>query len=255
MPIIKDTILSVSNLNFNYPSSVSALKDISFEIKKGDFVGLVGHNGSGKTTLIKTILGLLKPTSGQISLFGQPLQYFKSWQKIGYMPQNLSLFNPIFPATVEEVVSQGLLSIKHFQKRISSHDKLLVNEALESLKISHLQDRLIGDLSGGQQQRVFLARAIITKPELLILDEPSNALDATTRQHFFDVIEELNRDKKTTVILITHDVGQIGKFANKLLYIDQKVIFYGSFSDFCQSNDMSQKFGFESQHIICHQHD
>lgn len=255
MPINKDIILAVSNLNFVYSDSVSALKNISFEVKKGDFIGLVGHNGSGKTTLIKTILGLLKPSSGEINLFGESSTHFHSWQKIGYMPQNLSIFNPIFPATVAEIVSQGLLSLKTFPKKITLQDKIIVKEALEHLKIYHLKDRLIGDLSGGQQQRVFLARAIITKPELLILDEPSNALDATTRQHFFDVLEEFNRDQKTTIILITHDIGQVGKFANKLLFIDQKVIFYGSFPDFCHSPDMSKQFGIDSQHIICHQHD
>lgn len=255
MPITKDIILSVSNLNFAYSSSVYALKNVSFEIEKGDFVGLVGHNGSGKTTLIKSILGLLKPTSGEISLFGESIKHFHSWQKIGYMPQNLSIFNPIFPATVEEIVLHGLLSTKHFPKRIDHQDKMLVKEALEYLKIYHLKNSLIGDLSGGQQQRVFLARAIITKPELLILDEPSNALDASTRKHFFDVLEEFNHDQKTTIILITHDIGQVGNFANKLLYINQKVIFYGSFSNFCHSTDMSKQFGFDSQHIICHQHD
>lgn len=255
MSISKDIILSVSNLNFVYPDSVYALKDISFEIKKGEFVGLVGHNGSGKTTLVKTILGLLKPTSGEIILFGKSTKNFHYWQKIGYMPQNLSIFNPIFPATVEEIVSQGLLSLKAFPKRINASDKVTVKNALKHLNIYHLKNRLIGDLSGGQQQRVFLARAIITKPELLILDEPSNALDATTRQHFFDVLQNLNRDHKTTIILITHDIGQIGKFANKLLFIDQKVVFYGGFPDFCHSPDMSRQFGLDSQHIICHQHD
>ena len=255
MPITSNNIISVSNLCFTYPDSIYALKNISFDVKKGDFIGLAGHNGSGKTTLIKAILGLLKPTSGEISLFGQTSKNFRSWHKIGYMPQNLSIFNPIFPATVEEIVSQGLLSLKTFPKKINFQDKLIIKEALEHLKIYHLKNRLIGDLSGGQQQRVFLARAIITKPELLILDEPSNALDATTRKHFFDILEEFNHDQKTTIILITHDVGQIGKFANKLLLIDQKVVFYGSFSDFCQSNNMSKQFGVDSQHIICHQHD
>lgn len=255
MPINKDTILSVSNLNFTYKSSIYALKSVSFTVNKGDFVGLVGHNGSGKTTLIKCILALLKPSSGGISLFGQSIKHFKLWQKIGYMPQNLSISNPIFPATVEEIIAQGLLATKHFPKRINLQDQTLIKEALEYLSIYHLKNHQIGDLSGGQQQRVFLARAIVAKPQLLILDEPSNALDTLSRQHFFDVLVELNHHQKITIILITHDIGQIGKFANKLIYIDQKIIFNGSFSDFCQSPEMSQQFGINSQHIICHQHD
>lgn len=250
-----DNILSVSKLNFSYISQCNVLRDISFDIQKGDYVGLVGDNGSGKTTLVKTILGLLKPTSGKIILFDQPIDKFNSWEKVGYMPQNLSLFNPIFPITVKEVVSLGLLSTKKFPKRITHQDTILIEQALERLNIGHLRNRLIGDLSGGQQQRVFLARAIITKPELIILDEPSNALDSSTRQQFFSVLNDLNQNQKTTIILITHDIGHIGQYANKLLYIDQKVIFYGSFANFCHSTDMSQKFGPDSQHIICHQHE
>lgn len=255
MSININSVLSVSNLKFSYTSSVNVLNNISFDVKKGDYIGLVGHNGSGKTTLVKVILGLLKPSSGSVNLFGKSIDKFHSWEKIGYMPQNTSFFNPIFPATVEEVVSLGLLSTKKFPKKISHKDKIIVDESLDRLKINHLKDKLIGDLSGGQQQRVFLARALITKPEILILDEPSNALDSATREQFFSVIQELNQSHKTTIILITHDVGHIGRYANKLLYIDQKIIFYGSFSDFCQSTDMGQKFGSDSQHVICHQHE
>ena len=248
------SVLSVSELGFRY-NTVNVLQDVSFEIEAGDYVGLVGHNGSGKTTLIKVILGLLKPYTGSISIFGEPQENFTAWQKIGYMPQSLSLFNPIFPATVEEVVSLGLLSEKRFPKRITDKDKKTVHEALDRLKILNLKDRLIGNLSGGQQQRVFLARALITKPELLILDEPSNALDNTSREMFFSILDELNKEHKTAIILITHDVGQVGKYANKLLYLNGNVVFYGKFADFCKSKKMSQQFGVDTQHIICHQHE
>lgn len=248
------SILKVQDLNFKY-HTIDVLQNVSFEVNLGDYIGLVGHNGSGKTTLIKVVLGLLKPYSGILTLFGQRLTDFRSWHKVGYMPQNLSLFNPAFPATVEEIVSLGLLAEKKFPKRITKIDKKAVYEVLDRLSITALKDRLIGNLSGGQQQRVFLARALIAKPNLLILDEPSNALDAASREQFFSILTELNKEHETAIILITHDVGQVGKYASKLLYLDRKVIFYGGFSNFCRSDKMTQQFGLDTQHIICHQHD
>jgi zinc transport system ATP-binding protein len=114
---------------------------------------------------------------------------------------------------------------------------------------------MIGDLSGGQQQRVFIARALVNKPELLFLDEPTTALDPETRENFFEVLSDLNRNHKVTVVLVTHDIGTIGKYASKLLYIDRGVIFYGSFDEFCLSGDMTRFFGASSQHLICHRHE
>ena len=249
-----DYIIKVSGLSFKY-DSIDVLKNISFNLKVGDYVGLVGYNGSGKSTLIKVILGLLKPYSGNIILFGKPQEKFNLWNKIGYMPQNISLLNPVFPATVEEVISLGLLSAKKFPKIITNADKKIIDGALDYLGITDLKKQLIGNLSGGQQQKIFLARALITKPELLILDEPSNALDSTSREQFYMILDELNKKNKTSIILITHDVGQIGKYASKLMYLEQSILFYGSFLDFCNSDKMSKLFGTDSQHIICHQHD
>jgi len=249
-----DSVVKVSGMSFKY-DSIDILKDVSFNLEVGDYVGLVGYNGSGKSTLIKVILGLLKPYTGSIQLFGQPVEKFNSWDKIGYMPQNISLLNPVFPATVREVITLGLLSGKKIPKVITVNDRKIINESLDYLKIIDLKDKLIGNLSGGQQQKVFLARALVTKPALLVLDEPSNALDSTTREQFFTVLQELNKEHKTSIIFITHDIGQIGKYANKLLYLEQRIIFYGSFEDFCKSDKMSRQFGVDTQHIICHQHD
>jgi zinc transport system ATP-binding protein len=125
---------------------------------------------------------------------------------------------------------------------------------LKQLSVSDLAGRRIGSLSGGQLQRVFLARAFITNPDLLILDEPSNALDALTREQFFSILKEFNKERKTAIILITHDALDVGTYANKLLFLDQKVIYFGSFSDFCTSSDMGKKFGMDIQHAMCHQH-
>ena len=246
-------ILFIKDVSFRY-NSVEVLTDISFNVNAGDYIGLVGPNGSGKTTLIRLILGLNKPQRGSISLFGVTPYNFKDWQKVGYLPQK-NLFNPFFPATVKEIVSLGLLSKKNSPKGIDKSDETTINEALRVMDVVDIKDKLIGELSGGQQQRVLAARAIVNKPDLLILDEPTTALDPETREKFFQTLQECNQSNHVTIILVTHDIGSIGKYASKLLYLDKGVIFYGSFEDFCSSENMTSYFGEFAQHLICHRHD
>jgi len=247
-------VLSVKNLYCGY-GSVEVLSDVSFDVEKGDYIGLAGPNGAGKTTLVKTVLGLSEKFKGIIKLFGEDLRSFDGWGRIGYLSQRVTAFNPLFPAAVKEVVGLGLLSQKEFPKRFGRADDAKIMQSLDLMGISDLHRKPVSDLSGGQQQRVFLARALVSNPELLILDEPGTALDPQSREDFFEFIKKLNRDKGITIILITHDTAQIGQYANKLLYMDKKVVFYGSFSDFCRSAEMHQYFGHFSQHLICHQHE
>jgi zinc transport system ATP-binding protein len=246
-------IFSVERLSFQF-NSLEVLSDISFSVNVGDYIGLVGPNGSGKTTLIRVILGLMKPKKGNISLFGVESWKFKEWYKVGYLPQR-ALFNPYFPATVKEIVSLGLVSKRSFFKGLDKPEETMIVEAMRLMDVLDIKNKLIGDLSGGQQQRVLVARAIVNEPELLILDEPTTALDPETRERFFHTLQELNQNKKVTIILVTHDIGSIGKYASRLLYLDKRIIFYGSFDDFCSSADMGSYFGEFAQHLICHRHD
>ncbi|MBU1326769.1 metal ABC transporter ATP-binding protein [Patescibacteria group bacterium] len=248
-----ERVISVNHVSFRYDGN-EAVSDVSFSASAGDYIALVGHNGSGKTTLVKLILGILTPSSGNISLFGKNVRAFSSWDTVGYLPQNIGLFNPLFPATVREVVALGLISQKSTPKRFNRHDTKAVDEALEQMGIADLADKRVGELSGGQMQRVLLARAIVNKPKLLILDEPASAVDANARGEFFSYIGTLNKDQKTTIILITHDVAHSGGYANKLLFLDKTLVFYGNFGQFCTSQTMQHQFGAEIQHIICHQH-
>lgn len=236
-------IICVEHLTFCY-NETEALNDISFVVRKGDYLGIAGSNGSGKSTLIKNILGILEPTQGRVALFGQPLASFRQWPKIGYLPQRITALNHHFPGTVREIVQLG----------IRNTGGLHPEKILEHMGIAHLANHLIGELSYGQQQRVMLARAFIMQPDLLILDEPTTALDPETRDIFYTLTDEINRNG-ATVLLVTHDTGMIGKYARNLLYLDKKIIFYGTFKDFCASPDMTGFFGSNSQHVICHQHD
>jgi len=248
------TIVAVEHLSFRY-NSVEVLSDISFGVNVGDYVGLVGPNGSGKTTAIKVVLGLVKPAKGIVSLFGTNVNDFREWHRIGYLPQKLTHFNPHFPATVREIVSSGLFSTKKFPKRIQRSDEVSIDDAMRLTDVTDIEHKLIGELSGGQQQRVLVARAIVNRPDLLILDEPTTALDPEARGTFFQTLMGLNQNRNVTIILITHDIASIGKYASKLLYLDKQIIFYGSFQDFCVSEKMTNYFGEFTQHLICHRHD
>jgi zinc transport system ATP-binding protein len=247
------TVLALENLNFSY-GNAEVLSKVSFMVEGGDYVGLAGPNGAGKTTLVKVVLGLLKNFSGRVELFGKPVQQFHEWNRVGFLPQRVNVFNALFPATVKEVVGLGLLSQKGFPKKFGPEDDARIEETLAVMDIEPLKNRLAGDLSGGQQQRVFLARALVSNPELLILDEPGTALDPQSSKNFYDLIRKLNRERGLTVIIITHDTGQIGEYADKLLYLDKKLVFYGRLKDFCESEQMTDYFGHFSQHLICHQH-
>lgn len=246
-------LLEISKLNVRY-GNIEVLQDLNFTVEAGDYIALAGPNGAGKTTLAKAILGLVPLVSGTISLFGNDRSRFKQWNRIGYLPQKLHGFNPLFPATVNEVIDMGLLAGKDFPKHLKAEDHKKRQQALELLEISALAERPISSLSGGQQQRVFLARALAAEPELLILDEPGSALDPQIRDSFFKLIQHLNKEHRTTIIMVTHDVSHCGDYANKLLYIDKQLVFYGAFSDFCSSGAMSDYFGRFAQHLICHQH-
>lgn len=246
--------VSAHDLCVRYDSA-EVLSELSFEIARGDYVGLVGPNGSGKSTLIRAMLGLIRPSKGCVRLFGYHVHEFAQWKKLGYLPQKMAALNPHFPCTVGEVVATGMISGKRFPRRAARADDPAIRRALDLLNIADLKDAIIGDLSGGQQQRAFIARALVNEPELLILDEPTAALDPETRETFYALMHDLNVRSGVTVIFVTHDIGTIGKYATKLMYVDKGLVFFGSFDDFCRSDTMARFFGESSQHIICHKHD
>jgi zinc transport system ATP-binding protein len=253
--LMSDEILSIKDLSFRYGDAPEALSRVCFSVRAGESVAIAGPNGAGKSTLIRLALGLIDGKyEGDISLFGTPLQAFREFRKIGYLPQRVNVFNPLFPATVGEVVGLGLLSEKPYPKRQSASDRDRIRGTLRRLDILDLEHRPIGELSGGQQQRVFLARAVVGNPEILFLDEPGTALDPEARDRFYGFLDGLRIEQGIAIVIITHDIAHAGEHAEKLLFLDRTVIFFGPFAGFCESKEMEGKFGFSAQHMICHQH-
>lgn len=208
-------ILKVEHLSFNYPDA-QVLRDVTFTLRKGDFLGIIGANGAGKSTLIKIILKLLPPSSGKISLFGEDLQRFNDYRKIGYVAQKAASFNSAFPATVKEVVTANLYSRKGPLHRYGREDVKKLEYALSQVGMSGFENRLIGKLSGGEQQRVFIARALISEPELLLMDEPTVGVDAQSVKLIMDIIQNLN-SRGITIIMTNHDTPALMQAASKLL--------------------------------------
>lgn len=238
-----NNIISVKNLTMKYGRH-EVLSNISFDVDEGDYIGIVGANGSGKTTLMKGLLGLLPFYEGEIR-FNEKL---KGRSAIGYLPQKAVTNDKLFPAKVKEIVSIGLLGNKRYPKIFTKKDFGQIEKILDKLRILDLKDKKIGDLSGGQQQRVLLARAMVSSPKILILDEPTSALDPKIREEFYGLIKDLNRNEGVTVLLVSHDISSIGKYTNKMLYLDRRLVFYGSYEEFCKSKEMTEYFGFFAQH-------
>lgn len=249
---MKKPIISIQDLSVEF-NNIKVLDNINLDIYQSDFIGIAGPNGAGKSTLIKTLLNL-NSYAGEIKLWDTPLNNFRNWKYIGYLPQALNQYSYQFPATVEEIVSLGLISSLKWPRILDAKATKRVTDILTELEIDNLAKTSIHDLSGGQRQRVWLAKALVSKPKILILDEPTNALDPEIRKIFYQQINKLNK-QGVTIILITHDTSDIGTYAKKLLLLDTKIIFWGDFKDICNSKEMSNYFGEEAKHIICHQHE
>ncbi|MCI3920156.1 metal ABC transporter ATP-binding protein [Paenibacillus sp. TRM 82003] len=227
---VRTPIVSIRDLGFRYEDK-TVFENVAFDVQPRDFVGLIGSNGAGKTTLLKSIVGLLKPTAGELLLFGQPVRSFRDWHRIGYVPQKNAL-NPLFPATVREVVLSGLYGKRKLYRRITSADRQRCDDALYALQIADLADRRIGQLSGGQQQRAFLARALVNNPELLILDEPTVGVDAETQRSFFSMLRHMHAHHNITFIIVSHDVEMMRSYLG-----DRPVAENGKLQFFVKSMD------------------
>ncbi|MGD2245321.1 MAG: metal ABC transporter ATP-binding protein [Candidatus Aminicenantes bacterium] len=245
-------LISVDDVSFSYGYN-PVLSHVSFPIHAGDFLALIGPNGSGKTTLLKIILGLLKPSLGIIRIQGKPVDEFKDWQKIGYVPQKATHIDPLFPASVKEIVGMGLLAGRKIPV-LSKRDKTPhVEKVLSQVGLQDLKDWRIGKLSLGQQQRVFIARAIVNKPQILFLDEPTTGVDSRTHELFYDMLDGLNKKEGMTIVLVTHEIGIINKHVSQVACLNQRLVYHGTHSEFCRS-DAFKEMLVGGHHVISHQH-
>ncbi len=208
-------ILKIENLYFDY-TDTSVLKDVSLTLYEGDFLGIIGSNGAGKSTLIKLILGMLPYYNGKISLFGNDIKKSIPRDKIGYVSQKASSFNTAFPATVKEVVMANLYSKKGLFRRYSKADEDIFEEVIKMVGMEAYKDKLIGHLSGGQQQKVFIARALISKPKLLLMDEPTAGVDSQSVASIMEIVSDLNK-QGITIIMTNHDTPALVEASSKLL--------------------------------------
>lgn len=218
-----EKIISVDNLTFGYEKQF-VLNDVSFSIAKGDFVAIIGSNGTGKSTLIKLLLGQLFPVFGTISLFGKGNSNSSNLLNIGYIPQAGLGSNSGFPATVKEIVLLNLFSEVGFMRFPKKKHKEQVLKALELVEMEQYANCQIGNLSGGQQQRVLIAKALVSKPEILILDEPTTGIDTHSTDILFGLLTRLNQEQKITILMITHDINKISQYVNRTLRIEDGCI-------------------------------
>lgn len=220
--------IECKNVTLGYENRIVA-KNVNFSINQGDYLCIVGENGTGKSTLIKTLLGLISPLQGKISINAE-----KSKKGIGYLPQQTQAQRD-FPASVWEVVLSGVLNTRHKSPFYSKEDKKEAMVNLEKLGIAHLKKYCYRELSGGQQQRVLLARALCATDSALILDEPVTGLDPAAALEFYDTIKELNKEG-VTIVMVTHDIKNALIYATHILHLEQENDFFGTVEEYKKSN-------------------
>ncbi len=208
-------IVNINDLNFSF-NEEPVLQDVNFSVRQRDFIAIIGPNGGGKTTLLKLILGLLKPDTGSILVDGQAPQ--KASACIGYVPQYVHM-NSRFPITAMDVVLMGKLDPKKRWTRQSATNRREALAALDRIGMANYAHRRIGELSGGQRQRVFIARALVSQPKLLLLDEPTASIDTKGQGEFYNLLKALNQD--LTILVVSHDLLVVSRFIKSVACVNK----------------------------------
>ena len=222
-------ILVAEHLSFAYDDDL-VVRDVGFAMAPGEFAALVGPNGSGKSTLLRLLLGRLRPASGSVEMFGGPPDRLTEPGRLGYVPQRGRL-TPELPTTVREVVAGGRLARRSWWRRPTAVDHAAIEHALGAVALSDLGERLVTELSGGQQQRALIARALVSDPELLILDEPVAGVDAESQRLFRDSLVHLVAEHHTAVLLVSHELGAVADDLDRVIVLKQRVLFDGAPGD------------------------
>ncbi len=244
-------LLEVINVSFSY-GSLSVLENISLAVHPGDYLGLVGPNGAGKTTLLKLMLGLLRPTSGEIRLLGQEVGDFSGQSRLAYVPQQRT-GELDFPITVYEVAAMSLYGRLGWRRRLTSAQQNSIRQALEKTGMWAKKDELIGRLSGGQQQRAYIARALSGQPDIMFLDEPTRGLDQAAQDDLYNLLRDLNTKAGLTIVVVSHDVDKITQEAMHIACLDRHLVCHNSPAEFLADSNLAEMFG-QKVKVIGHHH-
>ena len=218
-----ETAIKVRGLNFSYGGNI-LFENADLDVNKGDFVLLFGANGTGKSTFLKLLLGELKLSLGKMELFGESVNGFSNWQRIGYVQQMTEDNFPSFPISSLELVLLNLYDKMKFFKIASKKNKEEALRVLELVGLSDFSKELFGNLSGGQKQRVMIAKALVNNPDLLIFDEPISGMDEINRNIIFDFLKIINIENSITVFIVSHEIEILKKYINKIFKIQNKKI-------------------------------
>ncbi len=229
--------LHVHHISLQY-GDAPILEDVSFDLAPGEFLAIVGPNGAGKSTLVKVVLGLKTPHKGHALIFGQPAGVQP--KRLGYVPQ-LKTFDRTFPATAEELVITGLR--QSWPARVRPEEAELAAAALERVGAGALARRPLARLSGGELQRAYLARALVRRPELVMLDEPATGVDYLAEHDLYDLLESYQADSGATIVMVTHDLSAARYHASKVLVLNRRVHGYGSPDVVMTEECLEQAFG------------
>ena len=244
--------VEIHELCFGYGSEV-LFQNVCFSLREGDFAALIGPNGAGKSTFLRLLLGELTPKSGSIKILGEDINEFRRWSEIGYLPQNNTVKGTGFPVTVEEIIAASLYKgLRGFH--MSKRRRQMALEALASVGMDNSRGKLMGELSGGQQQRVLLARALVSEPQLMLLDEPTGGVDNESVDALYKLLAKLNSENGLTLLMVTHETARILEYVNRVFCLEQGSLVELSKDQIQEelshkhSHDHSEEGGCESHH-------
>ena len=224
-PMPDEPVVSLRNVSFSY-GHAPVLEDVSFDVGRLESMCIVGPNGGGKTTLVKLILGLLTPQAGEIRVFSRAPRHARV--KAGYMPQHV-LYDPQFPVTAMDIVLMGRLGRRGIGGFFGWHnreDRQAALEALEQVEMAEFRTLLFASLSGGQRQRVLVARALCSRPDLLLLDEPTSNIDTLVESRLWELLRKLNR--RMAILMVTHDLGVVSNLVEKVICVNRRVVVHNT---------------------------
>jgi zinc transport system ATP-binding protein len=219
-------VVELQDVDFGYPGGPPVLRDVDLQVEQGEFVAVAGPNGGGKTTLLRIILGLERPQAGTARLFGEPASSLRGRARIGYLAQRAQL-GIDSPVTVGEVVSAGRVPRRGLVGPLRSEDHAQVARAIERVGLADRASAPLSTLSGGLQQRAFIAKALAGEPELLVLDEPTAGVDVDAQEALAELLEELHRDLRVTILFVSHEFGAVERFVERLVLVRGGIVFDG----------------------------